>query len=350
MGISCLMEAYIAPNPPVQVKKIASSCEICSGPHETQYCMKNLKQDFVDYASSRIDKEGGNWFNSNPSKIILASQDARLSKFEADFKRQQSEMTNKFNTFLKAINDRMTGVLPSDTVKNSKLNVNSTSSVLSALLAHAPMYNAILDKYVESFELCQNGSAFIQGEMPKKMKDPGLFTLPYMEKDPATLLLIGRGFLATTSVVLDCRKAKIAVGEGVTSLIFGVKEIDLGARPSYFSKKDFMDYHFPEEWKIARDAELNPFKNVLVFRKMVEFLGAIPINLKRNMWESKELIEERIDWNMPPKEGYGVWHIRIELIDLDGEKFNKTFQSIPTTRKLSKKENPSEIIDLDHFS
>ncbi|GJS81331.1 hypothetical protein Tco_0747872 [Tanacetum coccineum] len=52
---------------------------------------------------------------------------------------------------------------------------------------------------------------------------------------------------------------------------------------------------------------------------------------------------------MPPIEGDGAWHIRIELIDPDGEIFNKTFQSIPTTRKLTEKENPSEIIDLDHF-
>ncbi|GJW96174.1 hypothetical protein Tco_0177982 [Tanacetum coccineum] len=59
----------------------------------------------------------------------MASQDARLSKFEADFKQQQSKMTNKIDTVLKAITDRITGALPSDTVKNPKL---STSSVLSA--------------------------------------------------------------------------------------------------------------------------------------------------------------------------------------------------------------------------
>ncbi|GJX25279.1 MAK10-like protein [Tanacetum coccineum] len=196
-----------------------------------------------------------------------------------------------------------------------------------------------------------------------------------IEKDPSTSLLVGRGFLATTSVVIDCRKAKIAIGEGVTRSIFGVKEIDLGdedvpywttlgkresyeprpntdsigARPPYYAKKDFMDYHLHGEWEIARDAELNPFKNVLVFRKMVEFLGAIPINLKGNMWELEELIEKRIDWNRPPKEEDGAWHIRIELINPDGEKFNKTFQSISTTRKLSEKKNPSEIIDLVHF-
>ncbi|GJY61460.1 MAK10-like protein [Tanacetum coccineum] len=245
----------------------------------------------------------------------MASQDARLSKFEADFKQPQSKMTNKIDTFVMAINDRMTGSLPSDTVKNPKLNVNPTSSVSSVrsylmedpqssslnktgtpkpkepkkaledeskdlhlklpvleVLAHAPMYNAIFDKYVESLELGKNGSAFIQGEMPKKMKDLRLFTLPCrlgdskpfdtladlgscsypvgivrnvevhigklklledfyvidMKKDPTCPLLVGRGFLATASAVIDCKKAKIAVGEGVTRLIFGVKEIDLG--------------------------------------------------------------------------------------------------------------------------
>ncbi|GJY69748.1 MAK10-like protein [Tanacetum coccineum] len=343
------------------------------------------------------------------------------------------EMTNKIDTFLKSINDRMTGALPSDTVNNPKLNVNSTSSVFSArsylvedpqcslhslhlinaiktcskqtsnlqkdqlqtvvkirtsipkkpkksledefkdlhlnlpvlkVLAHAPMYNAIMDKYVESIELGKNGSAFIQGKMPEKIKDPELFTLPCslgdsnpfdtladlgsyetksypvgivknvevhigrlkllddfyvidMKKDPATPLLAGRGFLATANAVIDCRKGKIAVGEGVTR-----------CPTPYYAKKDFTDYHLPGEWEIARDVELNPFKDVL---------------------ESEELIENRIDWNKPPKGGDGAWHAKIRLIDPDGEEFTKTFQSIPTTRKLSEKENPSEIIDLDHF-
>ncbi|GJW25573.1 hypothetical protein Tco_0039384 [Tanacetum coccineum] len=62
----------------------------------------------------------------------MTIQDARLSKFKVDFKQQQGEMTNKIVTFLKAINDRITGALPSDTVKNLKLNVNSTSSFLSS--------------------------------------------------------------------------------------------------------------------------------------------------------------------------------------------------------------------------
>ncbi|GJR43941.1 hypothetical protein Tco_1312044 [Tanacetum coccineum] len=59
----------------------------------------------------------------------MVSQDARLSKFEANSKQQQSEMTNKIDTMLKAITDRIAGALPNDMVKNPKL---STSSVLYA--------------------------------------------------------------------------------------------------------------------------------------------------------------------------------------------------------------------------
>ncbi|GJR45986.1 hypothetical protein Tco_1314089 [Tanacetum coccineum] len=107
-------------------KQITSSCEIYSGPHDTQYCIENPEQAFVEYASSRTDKAGELVSN------FMASQDARLSKFEANFKQQQSEMTNKIDMVLKAITDQMAGALPSDTVTNPKLDVNSTSLVLSA--------------------------------------------------------------------------------------------------------------------------------------------------------------------------------------------------------------------------
>ncbi|GJU46267.1 hypothetical protein Tco_1203533 [Tanacetum coccineum] len=164
------MEAHLAPKQLVQVNKITSSCKICNGPHDTQYCIENPEQAFVEYASSHINEVGGKWytfkpeqnnlsdtynpsrkihlnlrwrqpqnsknnfsnppnrfqpngsilnrpFNNNPQSFrnqsnlkglvsnFMASQDARLSKFEADFKQQQSEMTNKINTVLKAITD-----------------------------------------------------------------------------------------------------------------------------------------------------------------------------------------------------------------------------------------------------
>ncbi|GJR07968.1 MAK10-like protein [Tanacetum coccineum] len=276
----------------------------------------------------------------------MASQDTRLFKFEADFKQQHGEMTNKIDTILKAINDRIIGALPSDTVKNPKLNVNSTSPILSArsypkktLNAHPiPSIRSMLSKHVPRKQtihkrtnckwLAGGTKSYPVGIVKNVEVHIGRLKLlddVYvidMEKDPATPLLIGRGFLATANAVIDCRKAKIAVGEGITMSIFGVKEISqgneempywttLGKRESYkprpstdsvgkktpfYVKKNFVEHHLPWEWQLARDTMLNPFKDVLVFRKMIEFLGAIPINLKGNK-ESEELIKKKIDWN-----------------------------------------------------
>ncbi|GKA84207.1 MAK10-like protein [Tanacetum coccineum] len=288
------------------------------------------------------------------------------------------------------------------------------------VLAHAPIFNAILYKYVKILELGKNGSTFVQGEVSAKMEDPGLFTLPCrlgdskpfdtladlgscvniillylfkklniglleetdhifglanggivkdvevhigklkllndfyvidMKKDPETTLLIGRGFLATVNAVIDCRMAKIAIGEGITRESYKLRPSSngVGAHIPYYARRDFLDYHLPREWEIARDAEINHFKDVLVFRRMVEFLGALPINLKSNMWESEDLINNPINWNKPRKNGHGAWHAKIRLIDPYEVEFTKILQSIPTTRKLSERECPREIIDLDHF-
>ncbi|GKB49687.1 MAK10-like protein [Tanacetum coccineum] len=249
---------------------------------------------------------------------------------------------------------------PEPTLKDEFQDLHLNLPILE-VLAHALIYNAILDKYIESLELGKNRLAFVQGEVPAKMEDSGLFTLPCrlggsklfdtlanlvscvniipfylfkklniglleetdhifrladgtksypvgivkdvevhigklkllndfylidMKKDPETPLLVGRGFLATANAVIDCGMAKIA--------------------------------------EIARDAWLNPFKDTLVFRRMVEFLGAIPINLKSNMWESEDLIKYLINWDKPPKNGDEAWHAKIRLIDPDGEEFTKT--------------------------
>ncbi|GJW72220.1 MAK10-like protein [Tanacetum coccineum] len=58
-----LMDAHLAPTQPTQVNKVTTLCEICSGPHDTQYCVKDPEQAFVKYASSRNDEVRG----SNPT-------------------------------------------------------------------------------------------------------------------------------------------------------------------------------------------------------------------------------------------------------------------------------------------
>ncbi|GJZ72051.1 MAK10-like protein [Tanacetum coccineum] len=140
-----LMEAHLAPNQPIQVNKIASSCEICSSPHDTQYYMENFEQAFVEYASSRIDEAG----------------DARITRFESDFKQHQSEIANKLDTLLKAVNDRMTVALPSDTVKNPKLNPNSTSFAHSYPIGD-PRSSSNDFKSVNAIQTCFKSTTNIQ--------------------------------------------------------------------------------------------------------------------------------------------------------------------------------------------
>ncbi|GJV28320.1 hypothetical protein Tco_1384768 [Tanacetum coccineum] len=50
--VQCLTEAHFARTQPTQVYKITTLCDICSGPHDAQYCMEDPEQAFVEYASS----------------------------------------------------------------------------------------------------------------------------------------------------------------------------------------------------------------------------------------------------------------------------------------------------------
>ncbi|GJZ09738.1 hypothetical protein Tco_0544021 [Tanacetum coccineum] len=60
-----LMEAHLSLTQPTQVNKVTTSCEICSGPHDTQYYTEGPEQAFVEYASS-CDNNIGNWmFTAN---------------------------------------------------------------------------------------------------------------------------------------------------------------------------------------------------------------------------------------------------------------------------------------------
>ncbi|GJT40065.1 hypothetical protein Tco_0939930 [Tanacetum coccineum] len=115
--VQCLMEAYLALTQSNQVQK--------SLPH--------VKSVTV-LMTLRISWKTPNKPSLNTHLCVpMKREDARLSKFEADFKQQQSEMTNKIDTMLKAITDRIAGIMPSDTVKNPKLGTHSVSSARSYL-------------------------------------------------------------------------------------------------------------------------------------------------------------------------------------------------------------------------
>ncbi|GKC46365.1 hypothetical protein Tco_1064087 [Tanacetum coccineum] len=91
------MEAYLAPKQPIQVNKITSSCEICSGPHDTQYCMENPEQAFVEYASSCTDEVG-------------------------------DDMVSKINLFCKVVYEKLDDTPTRNTTGNLTAQMNFTST------------------------------------------------------------------------------------------------------------------------------------------------------------------------------------------------------------------------------
>ncbi|GKE52846.1 MAK10-like protein [Tanacetum coccineum] len=52
-------------------RDFAKPVKICSGPHDTQYCMEDPEQAFVEYASSRIDEVRGKWYTFKPEQNNL---------------------------------------------------------------------------------------------------------------------------------------------------------------------------------------------------------------------------------------------------------------------------------------
>ncbi|GJX98569.1 MAK10-like protein [Tanacetum coccineum] len=283
-----LVSWFVKPkSPKTPTLSVLNELEALSGPHDTQYCMEDPEQAFVEYASSRTDEAGGKLGDSEP-----------------------------FNTL--ADLGSCVNIIPLYLFKKLNIGLLEETDHIFGLANGTKSYPIGIVKDVE-----------VNIGNLKLLND---FYVIDMKKDLEPPLLVGRGFLATTNAVIDCRVAKIAVGEGITRSVFRVKGVDLSG-----------------EEEIARDVKLNPFKDTLVFRRMVEFLGAIPINLKSNMWELEDLIKNPINWDKPPKDKDRAWHAKIRLIDLGGEEFTKTLQSIPTTRNLSEREIPREIIDLDHF-
>ncbi|GJY10485.1 hypothetical protein Tco_0378670 [Tanacetum coccineum] len=117
-GVQRLMEAHLAPKSSIQVNKITSSCEICSGPHDTQYYMENPEQAFVDYTSSRNNEVG-----------VLSNFDAhkekRLSSIGTQLRQQQDDMINKIDTLWRVVSEKFDNMPANDTAGNSMACVNA---------------------------------------------------------------------------------------------------------------------------------------------------------------------------------------------------------------------------------
>ncbi|GKC89547.1 hypothetical protein Tco_1150196, partial [Tanacetum coccineum] len=144
-------------------------------------------------------------------------------------------------------------------------------------------------------------------------------------------LLLGRPFLRTCGAVIDIGRGTISTDDGVIRHTYFPKprakaylenfEIDeeddwiscfnVGrdedGNPKYGPMApSFLDIEDEMERALAIEAYFNPFKNIIVFKKLIDFLGSLPVQLKNTDWGNE-------GYGMYKKiEGDGAWHAKFD--------------------------------------
>nr|GEU41694.1 hypothetical protein [Tanacetum cinerariifolium] len=118
-------------------------------------------------------------------------------------------------------------------------------------------------------------------------------------------LLLGHPFFRTCGVVIDMGSGTLCINDGVI-------------RHTYFPKpraKAYLDNFTQEEEDIEDDMEralameayFNPFKNIVVFKKLSDFLGSLPVQLKNTDWVNEG------HGTYKKVEGDEAWHAKFEV-------------------------------------
>ncbi|GKE23464.1 hypothetical protein Tco_1434976 [Tanacetum coccineum] len=157
-------------------------------------------------------------------------------------------------------------------------------------------------------------------------------------------LLLGHPFLRTCGAVIDIRRGTLSIDDGVIRHTYFPKprgkayldnfeldeeddwmscfEVwrDEDGNPKYGPvAPSFLDIEDDMERALTMEAYFNPFKNIIVFKKLVDFLGD------------------------------GSWYAKFEVITPSGRKFTRGFKMKETKRKLSEKFTSEDILKFDHF-
>ncbi|GJT90813.1 hypothetical protein Tco_1079658, partial [Tanacetum coccineum] len=94
--------------------------------------------------------------------------------------------------------------------------------------------------------------------------------------------------------------------------------------PSFLDIKDDM------ERALAMKAYFNPFKNIIVFKKLIDFLGSLPVQLKNTDWGNKGY------GTYKKVEGDETWHAKFEEVvafENDFGRFRSTHRAVGKLRK-----------------
>ncbi|GJX63581.1 hypothetical protein Tco_0296481 [Tanacetum coccineum] len=152
--------------------------------------------------------------------------------------------------------------------------------------------------------------------------------------DPELPLLLGRPFLRTCGAIIDMGRGTLCIDDGVIRHTYFPKPRSKSYVEAFEMEGDddwlgsfevgrdedgnvkygpiaplFINIEDDMERALAMEAYFNPFKNVIVFKKLVVFLGSLLVQLKN------------LDWG---NEGYGTY----KKIDGDGDRHARTSEDV----------------------
>ncbi|GJW15210.1 putative ribonuclease H-like domain-containing protein [Tanacetum coccineum] len=82
----------------------------------------------------------------------------------------------------------------------------------------------------------------------------------------------------------------------------------------------FLDIEDDMERALAMKAYFNPFKNIIIFKKLIDFLGSLPVHLKNTDWGNEGY------GTYKKIEGDGDWQAKFEVTTPSGRKFTRMFK------------------------
>ncbi|GJR34669.1 hypothetical protein Tco_1210353 [Tanacetum coccineum] len=191
------------------------------------------------------------------------------------------------------------------------------------------------------------------------------FLILDMPVDKDVLIVVGRSFLYTCrGIIINTIKRITSTFDGICHKRFYVAAVknrqeeknseeeeeysvkrDKNGKPFYGpTTSKYLNCDDPLDRALALQKALNPFKKICVWKKMVAFLGSLPVPFQHIEW-----IRSYLD-NFPKKGGGdGKLHIKIRVVDPYGNVYDQGCKTKATGRNLSKSYKLSDIMSPDWF-
>ncbi|GJU25715.1 putative ribonuclease H-like domain-containing protein [Tanacetum coccineum] len=199
-----------------------------------------------------------------------------------------------------------------------KMNALTDTGASVSVLPYCLFMNLCLGDpkpYNSNLTMADNTQAKAMGEVKNVRIQSGYqaylvdFLILDIQVDKELPLLLGRPFFRTCRAVIDMGYGTLCIDDGVIHHTYFPKprakayldnfaqeeeddwlscfEVgrDEDGNPKYGPvAPSFLDIEDDMERALAMEAYFNPFKNIIVFKKLIDFLGSLPVQLKNTDW------------------------------------------------------------------